>query len=265
MFPRLPQHELEELASDIKEHGLREPITLTSDGLILDGINREAACQLAGVKPETTVYEGDPAAFVISQNIRRRHLTVGQRAVVEAKLKVTAATAVTFSNWIETAEERTQAKETTLKQALYVVRHASDLADQVLAGLLGLDTAYQEARKRKLAAEAEDAKLTRLQQAAPDLYDRVVEDDSLNVDEMLAAAAERERKAREERRRTTQSITDLVDTTATYSGHEESVFELYDEKEAPPGHALTVEQIDQAISVLQQWKELLLSSKETTT
>ena len=75
IFPALPDQELRELAEDIAANGLQNPIVLYQ-GQILDGRNRWDACQLAGVKPRFTEFVGDdPLAWVISQNLTRRHLT----------------------------------------------------------------------------------------------------------------------------------------------------------------------------------------------
>src|SRR5262249_13050731 len=66
--------------------GIREPIVLF-EGKILDGRSRYRACIEAGVEPTFTVYQGDdPIAYVISLNLRRRHLDESQRAMVAAKL-----------------------------------------------------------------------------------------------------------------------------------------------------------------------------------
>lgn len=82
LFPMLPRDELRALADDIKANGLREPVVMFQ-GKLLDGRNRWRACQLAGVKPKTRQWSGDsPTAFVISTNVRRRHLTQGQLAAV---------------------------------------------------------------------------------------------------------------------------------------------------------------------------------------
>jgi len=86
VFPLLSGNEAKALAEDIFAHGLREPITLL-DGKILDGRNRYLACVHAGIEPRFTDYTGDnAAAFVISLNLKRRHLDESQRAMVAAKL-----------------------------------------------------------------------------------------------------------------------------------------------------------------------------------
>jgi hypothetical protein len=89
LFPMMPAAELQQLAEDIKTNGQREPILLLDD-LILDGRNRQAACELAGVEPcyeQAHVNSGTPAAFVISLNLHRRHLNTSQRAAVVARIR----------------------------------------------------------------------------------------------------------------------------------------------------------------------------------
>ncbi len=124
LFPRMSDDELGELAADIKAHGLKQPIVSWSPGYVgdgvkdrpryvLDGISRLDAMELAGlplvsdegeltgarfdplwekervhstasgwqIKPGT-----DPYAYVISANIRRRHLTAEQKRELIAKL-----------------------------------------------------------------------------------------------------------------------------------------------------------------------------------
>jgi ParB-like chromosome segregation protein Spo0J len=91
MFPLLKDAELHELVEDIRKHGLREPISLFEQKII-DGRNRERACIKAGVEPRYRSIEFDnhdaAAAYVISKNICRRHLTPKQkRALIEKVLR----------------------------------------------------------------------------------------------------------------------------------------------------------------------------------
>ena len=77
LFPMMDTSAIEALASDIKAHGLHEPITVR-DGVILDGRNRLMACQIAGVEPRFEAWDdarGDVAEWIVSKNIHRRHLT----------------------------------------------------------------------------------------------------------------------------------------------------------------------------------------------
>jgi ParB-like chromosome segregation protein Spo0J len=82
MFPLIEGEEFDELVADIRKYGLREPITPYED-MVLDGRNRFRACQAAGVAPiYATPFSGthtDAAAFVISVNVRRRHLSPAQK------------------------------------------------------------------------------------------------------------------------------------------------------------------------------------------
>ena len=83
-FPLLPDSELAELAESISTNGPRSPVVVTPDGLVLDGRNRLAACDLAGVKPDVVVYAGtDLAEYVIDANTRR-NMSTGARAMSTA-------------------------------------------------------------------------------------------------------------------------------------------------------------------------------------
>lgn len=87
VFPLLADKELDDLAADIKSNGLHNPIILYEDK-ILDGRNRYLACRRAGVMPTFDYYRGSgsPLAWVVSQNLHRRHLDASQRAMVAAAL-----------------------------------------------------------------------------------------------------------------------------------------------------------------------------------
>jgi N6-adenosine-specific RNA methylase IME4 len=86
IFPLLEGDEFDQLVADIKARGLYEPI-VTYEDQILDGRNRFRACVAAGIDCDLVPYIGiDPLGYVISRNLKRRHLSESQRAVVAAKL-----------------------------------------------------------------------------------------------------------------------------------------------------------------------------------
>ena len=86
IFPLIEGAEFDELVADIKANGLRENIWLY-EGQILDGRNRYRACRKARVEPDYTVYNGsDPAGLVVSLNLKRRHLTTSQRAMIASEI-----------------------------------------------------------------------------------------------------------------------------------------------------------------------------------
>src|SRR5262245_2382662 len=86
IFPLMEGAEFDALVTDIKANGLIEPIVML-DGMDLGGRKRFMACEASGVEPTFVPFLSEnPLAFVISTNLRRRHLNESQRAMVAAKL-----------------------------------------------------------------------------------------------------------------------------------------------------------------------------------
>ena len=63
---------LNELANDIKEHGLRDPIVM-HQGRVIDGRNRLEGCHRAGVEPTFNEWTGTGSvvAWILSVNLHR--------------------------------------------------------------------------------------------------------------------------------------------------------------------------------------------------
>jgi N6-adenosine-specific RNA methylase IME4/predicted DNA-binding protein (UPF0251 family) len=91
IFPLLEGCEFDDLVADIESCGVKQAI-ITHDAKILDGRNRWRAYQVASSRANVPLplfenYEGDdPLSLVISLNMKRRHMTESQRAMVAAKL-----------------------------------------------------------------------------------------------------------------------------------------------------------------------------------
>jgi N6-adenosine-specific RNA methylase IME4 len=89
LFPLLEGEEFDRLVADIKDHGQREPCWVYK-GLLLDGRNRWAACEKLGIEPKTREFHGDETgalSLAISLNVKRRHLTPGQRDMIGAAIE----------------------------------------------------------------------------------------------------------------------------------------------------------------------------------
>lgn len=92
LFPLVEGEDFRDLVADVAAHGIHQPIDVWQ-GKILDGRNRYRAAQAAGIelgpqhirhfRPE--LY-GDPLAYVISANLKRRHLDDRQRASIAGKI-----------------------------------------------------------------------------------------------------------------------------------------------------------------------------------
>ena len=92
LFPPMNERERTSLAENIRQNGLRDPVTVYDDGRgpkILDGRNRYEACTALGIDVRTERFEGalvDALKLVISRNLERRHLSDKDRAKVAAKI-----------------------------------------------------------------------------------------------------------------------------------------------------------------------------------
>lgn len=89
IFPMMTDAEYAELKSDIAAHGQIEPIYLF-ENKILDGRNRYRACMELGIPPQCETFQPNGISaldFVISKNLKRRHLTGGQLAMLAVELE----------------------------------------------------------------------------------------------------------------------------------------------------------------------------------
>ncbi|MCY4095572.1 MAG: hypothetical protein OXG05_10670 [Gammaproteobacteria bacterium] len=81
IFPAMTETEFSNLVSDIRVNGQRQP-GIVYEGMVLDGWHRHRACTELGIPFDSRPLPDnvDPAMFVVSQNVFRRHLNAGQRA-----------------------------------------------------------------------------------------------------------------------------------------------------------------------------------------
>ena len=83
LMPFMPEDEFEDLKEDIRVHGQHDDVVIW-DGQLIDGRHRLRACIELGIEPNWTELPktSDPAPWVFSHNVHRRHMTTSQRAMV---------------------------------------------------------------------------------------------------------------------------------------------------------------------------------------
>lgn len=138
-FPAMIPSEMSTLVDDIQRNGLIDPIVLDADGRVLDGRHRLEACRRAKVEPRFRAYEGDdPAAFVLSKNLARRHLSASQRAMVAARIAELPRGRPGRSAFMPVSQPEAASalhvSERSVRKARRVIREAPELADQVDRG-----------------------------------------------------------------------------------------------------------------------------------
>jgi ParB-like chromosome segregation protein Spo0J len=117
LFPPMPEEDFQELKANIAEHGVRDFVTFWK-GQLVDGRHRVRAMQELGIDVmchSSELYDDDdPFSFAISVNLKRRHLTTSQRAMIASKL----ATLLHGTNrFEEKVDARIQASTTTQEKA----------------------------------------------------------------------------------------------------------------------------------------------------
>lgn len=185
LFPMMTGDEFNSLVESIKTQGLREAAWLTVDGYLLDGRNRVAACEKAGVQPTFRTYQGDdPVSFVLALNLERRHLNQGQKAIVATaaeELYESQGLAAKSAGGTEAGRGRPREKDEepvpqpisrnpqsrdkagaalgvsgrAVGQAKRIKAKAPELAEQVMNGSMTLKEADAQVRQREAKARAE--------------------------------------------------------------------------------------------------------------
>jgi len=86
--PKIVQRDFDQLVDSILTNGLRRPIEIDSNGLLVDGRSRLQAFTAAGIpleEKDIVVTDADPSAIARSNNARR-HLTTDQRVMETERL-----------------------------------------------------------------------------------------------------------------------------------------------------------------------------------
>jgi transposase-like protein len=206
IFPLLDGAMFDAFVDDVRANGLREPIKVWN-GMLLDGRNRERACEAAGIEPRYQELdfadECEAIAYIISENIVRRHLDVGQRAMLGEALRPHLAAAAKArqeagqkrgrqsqgaarkgADKVDGAEKSPIHSDTgkvntqladmlnvsadTMKKAHKVATHAPELAAKVCNGEIKLGAAYKAVKPQHRNPEITPAKEQAAAQAVLD-------------------------------------------------------------------------------------------------
>lgn len=187
IFPPMPEEEFQALKADIQTHGQLEPIWLSKDRKVIDGRHRLRACRELGIEPdfeESEAEEHELPGLVISLNLKRRHMSESQRAMVAARIKPIyeeaakqrmlatqnnasadiAKDEVADEEHRQSRDDAAKAVNVSARSVSYAEKVISDgireLNDAVMAGKLAVSDA---ARAAKLPAEMQQKVVERVQ------------------------------------------------------------------------------------------------------
>ena len=160
-LPDMASDAFKALVEDVRRNGQLRDIVL-HEGMILDGRHRYRACLECGIEPRMVEFAGrDPVAFVISENVARRHLNESQRAMVAAGLaSLTAGKPANCADLRNIPQRQPEVAE-MLKVSRRSVQKASEVRKHGTSGLVAKvsagDISVNEASKiASLGAKSQD-------------------------------------------------------------------------------------------------------------
>jgi N6-adenosine-specific RNA methylase IME4/ParB-like chromosome segregation protein Spo0J len=155
MLPEMDAAQLEGLVESIRQNGLTHAMVVYEDKL-LDGRGRDKACACAGIPPRYVEFIGSPddaLAFVIIENVHRRHLTDDQRRMIAAKLVNTGVGSNQYTRddgpeamSVGRASSLLNVKVRTVGRYLSIAKEHKDVADAVARGKIDFRMAQKIAQ-----------------------------------------------------------------------------------------------------------------------
>ncbi len=237
IFPMIPQDELAELAEDIKENGLNEPLVvgqINGEWMLIDGRNRLAACKLVGIIPTYRIVEADADKFkslVWSWNGPRRHLSSSQKAMAYAMMYPEGEKGGRGKKLLQNCNslEMNATEKSNASRARFILKNDPDKAYLVRDGHpdFPLSKTYDavksavEDRQREAEEQRQKLeKLTALRSAYPDLAS-LVDEGRIYLDEAIDTAEKRTQKAQEEAERFAREQAEALDRIAREAAEKE--------------------------------------------
>jgi len=204
-YPMMSAAELDALTEDIKTNGQAQPIIMFQ-GQVLDGRNRLAACQRAGVEPSCKDFDGDEEAakaLVRSLNDHRREMSPGKWALVAARQLILEGPrkpgprcAINNSTSVGRGSldvsRHFRVGKVQVEQAKALLSEAPDLVQQIDAEVISLAAAYGELQERRTEAVKKAKDMERI----AEYRERVVRGE-MTFDQAMQLRIEEEREERE--------------------------------------------------------------------
>jgi protein gp37 len=162
ILPLATDEEFQEMCVDVKAQGFLNPVRINNDNLLIDGRNRLQVSWAVGLDSAIIRFNPpDVLAYVLSENLHCRQLTVGQRAMIAENIANMPAhrpagsvTSVTVSR--HQAAETVGTTPKAISQVRLIKEWAPVEAKKVQNGEISLEKGYEIARKTKKLAVARE-------------------------------------------------------------------------------------------------------------
>lgn len=157
-WPAMEEEAFKALIDDIDANGVREDIVLY-DGMILDGWHRYKAClELNVKKPPMVEYDGDdPASFVLTKNLHRRHATPSQIAFAIAEM----------SEWLTSSGRPSKGVDRAMKMTLVNAAALAGVSKRTMIDAKAATTAVQEVKDAVVKGDMPVSKAAKLAKQSP--------------------------------------------------------------------------------------------------
>ena len=188
LFPEPTPDEYRALLEDIRANGVATPVVIC-DGQLLDGRTRLRACEELGIECPYREWSGpSPVAYAVSLNLKRRHLTTGQKAAIAVDMLPLME--------VESRQKMAIARREQWEIVKYHTRHG-EAEEGSTDPVLPMSRRSTTAASKVVGVGRESVeKLKQIQTSSPDLFAQV-RSGKLTVTK--AAAAVRQAKHRAER------------------------------------------------------------------
>lgn len=165
LLPMMTDDEFQSLCTDVEAQGFLHPVRVDDGNLLIDGRNRLQVGWALGLDPTISHYQPvDTVAYVISENVERRHLTTGQRAILGEKianlpqggnLKKGVNTTFLEHNTNAAAAAQVNVSPDAIKKIKFIKKWAAQLIALVNADTMALEAAFLQAKAAKKQWDAD--------------------------------------------------------------------------------------------------------------